>query len=152
MIDDEKVFRGAITLFYKHEQDGNRYLVVENSKTKNVTLVSGAEEEKDQSLEKTAQREITEELGLNVDDYQLVPTEVVHNFVFSSKKSDRAGHKGEYQVFIADVSGVDIFGHTKELKGLAWMTEEEALKALSFPDLKEVFERAVKAIKDTEAN
>jgi len=145
--EKEKVFRGAITIFYKSENENLKYLVVENTKTGNISFVSGAQEEADQSLEDAAQREIKEELGLEPDGYQLIETDVKHEFVFGPKKLKRAGHKGAYQVFIADASALEEIGHTEELSSMKWMTEEKVLMSLTFQDLKEVFEKAVKEIK-----
>ena len=130
MTDAEKVFEGAITIFYKDSGNGGRlYLVVENAKTGNLTFVSGAKEDADLSLKDTALRENREELGIESEDYELVPTEVRHEFVFGENKRERAGRGGSYRVFVADVADVDSsrISHTDELKGIRWMTEVEAL-------------------------
>jgi len=146
MNEKEKVYRGAITIFYKRIDGELVFLVAENSKTGNITLISGAEEDIDESLESCAQREIEEELGLLPNQYQLKSTNVKHEFVFGSKKPERTGSKGSYQVFLADALKINEVGHTEELKGIKWMTEKEAIDSLSFPDLKEVFKTAIQEI------
>ncbi len=144
----EKIYRGAIVLFYRTAPTGEQqYLVVKNTKTGNLTCLSGAEEEGDQSLEQTAQREVQEELGVTPDAYQLTPTAQTHDFFFGPQKAERAGHKGLYTVFVADGSSLgDAVAHTGELKAAEWMTKEQIDQTLTFPDLKEVFLKTVAEI------
>ncbi|MFC1623303.1 NUDIX domain-containing protein [Patescibacteria group bacterium] len=146
--EKEKIFHGAIVVFYKNMDGKNYYLVAENSKTGNISFVSGAKENMDQSLEESAQREVEEELGLDASKYKLTEIDVKHDFVFGPKKKERAGYRGSYQIFVSDLSDADFeVSHTKELKGLKWMTEEEVLDTLTFVDVKEVFVRALDRIK-----
>lgn len=146
--EGEKVYRGAIVLFYKDTPEGRWYLVAHNAVTGNVSLVSGSEEkDDDNSLERTAVREVSEELGIPDDAYALRPLPVSHRFVFGPKKVERAGHRGEYQVFVGNLTAHDgVVGHTSELTGTQWLSEEEARERLSFPDLKDVFTEAVREI------
>ncbi len=145
--EKEKIFRGALTIIYKNIDGEKLFLVVENSKTGNITFVGGAEEKSDKGiLETTAWREIKEELNINPDKYILNYTPVTHDFVFGSKKVSRAGCKGCYQVFTADISNIPEINHTTELKGLKWMTANEVLSTLTFEDLKEVFKNIIKTI------
>jgi 8-oxo-dGTP pyrophosphatase MutT (NUDIX family) len=147
-MEKEKVYRGAIAIFYKKIEGEPRFLVVQNTETGNISFVSGAEEDVDSgSLKASAQREIEEELGLKSVEYKLIPTETRHEFIFGEKKKERAGHKGSYHVFLSDLSGLnEEVGHTGELKSVKWMTEEEVLNTLTFDDLKEVFKDATKNI------
>ncbi len=145
--EKEKVFRGAMTLFYKRVNGKLLFLVIKNAQTGNITFVAGAEEDSDTSPELNARREVEEELGLAPEQYELQPTTVKHEFVFGPNKASRAGHKGSYQVFLADVSNVDEIGHTDELKEIHWMTKDEVRSDVSFPDLVEVFEKAAEEIK-----
>lgn len=146
--EKEKKFYGAITVFYKNTNEGLLFLIAENTKTGNISFVSGAQEDEDQSLEASAQRENIEELGLNPDQYELRKIDVKHEFVFGPKKKERAGHKGEYQVFVSDLTNADFeVSHTEELKSLKWMTEKEVLHSLTFPDVAEVFKKTVEAVR-----
>jgi len=146
--EKEKMYRGAITVFYKKTNEGLLFLVAENAETGNMSFVSGAEEDEDQSLVDSAKRENLEELGLNPELYELKQIDVKHEFVFNSKKKERSGHRGSYQVFVSDLTNADFeVSHTDELKSLDWKTEKEVLHSLSFPDLKEVFQKTVDVIK-----
>lgn len=144
----EKVYFGAITIFYKQTATGPRFLIAQNKGTGITSFVSGAQEDEDQSLEETARRENLEELGLDPTSYTLTETDVKHEFVFGPQKKERAGCRGSYHVFVSDLthSHVEI-SPTKELNNAQWMTQQEANDALSFPDVKEVFDKSIKAIK-----
>jgi 8-oxo-dGTP pyrophosphatase MutT (NUDIX family) len=133
---------GAISIFYKNTSP-RTFLVVENAETRNITFVSGAQEPQDESIEDTALREIREELGITVGISQLMKTTVKHKFIFSSKKVERTGKRGEYTVFLIDASKLHIETHTKDLQQVNWMTEEEVLQHLTFEDLKDVFRKAI---------
>jgi len=145
-MEKEKVYHGAIIILHKTVERKQLYAVVENSETGNITFISGAQEEEDSSIKDTAFREIGEELkGIDVEQIDLVSTGVKHKFEFGAKKKERKGVKGSYEVFTADVSSLgDEIKPTEELKSVKWMTEEEALESLTFPDLKEVFEEVIK--------
>jgi len=146
--EKEKIFYGAITVFYKKTGEGLLFLIAENTKTGNISFVSGAKEDDDQSLEASAQRENIEELGLQPDQYELKKVDVKHEFIFGPNKKERAGHKGSYQVFVSDLTNANFeVSHTAELKNLKWMTEKEVLDSLTFPDVAEVFQKTVDAIK-----
>lgn len=138
---------GSLVIFYRHRGDKREYLVVHNTSTGNISFVGGAQE-KEESSEDTARREIEEELGLRPDQYVLTSTDVVNEFVFGSKKVDRVGQKGYYHVFLADGGTIGDIPYTNELKGIAWKSEESVLESLSFEDLKDVFHKAIKHIKD----
>ena len=141
-IEKEKVYLGGIAIIYTKENNEIKFLVAENSVTKNISFVSGAKEDIDNSVSDAMYRELQEELGSS-DDIKLEPTNVKHDFVFGPKKKERAGHKGSYSVFLADVTGnsSDI-SHTAELSNMKWLTKEEVLKNLTFDDVKEVFLKA----------
>ncbi len=146
--EKEKTFYGAITVFYKKTNEGLLFLIAENTKTGNISFVSGTQEDEDQLLEVSAQRENIEELGLQPDQYELKKIDVKHEFIFGSNKKERAGHKGSYQVFVSDLTNVNFeVSHTEELKSLKWMTEKEVLHSLTFPDVAEVFKKTVETIK-----
>lgn len=143
----EKTFEGAITIFYRDNAGELEFLVVENSQSGNIAFVGGAKEEFDESLADTARRENEEELGIDVESYDLDETDIFHEFVFSPHKKDRVGSEGRYQVFLADLSDANFeITPTDELKNVWWMSEDEVFENLTFDDLKEVFERVLEMI------
>jgi 8-oxo-dGTP pyrophosphatase MutT (NUDIX family) len=143
MENKEKIYLGGIALLYTRENGGLKFLVVENAETKNITFVSGAKEDSDSSETDTMYRELKEELGLNYSDVDLDTTDIKQEFIFGPKKKERAGHKGSYTVFMGDATKISSnISYTKELSGIKWMTKEEVLNRLTFPDLKEIFLKA----------
>lgn len=145
--ENKKIYYWAITVFYKKLDKELLFLIAQNSQTGNISFVSGAQEDEDQTLIKTAQRENIEELGLYPEKYKLKQINVKHDFVFGPKKKERAGHKGQYQVFVSDLSNLNQeITHTKELKSIKWLNKKEVILSLTFPDLKELFKKTVEAI------
>ena len=134
-------------IFYRRLAGKREYLIVQNTSTGNISFVGGAQE-KGESLEDAARRERNEELVLHRDQYVLISTSVVNEFVFGNNKPERAGQKGYYHVFLADGGAIGDIPYTNELKGVAWKSEEEVLKNLSFKDLGRVFSKAITYITD----
>ncbi len=144
-MDMGKVFFGGLVILYRKNNDYLEFLVVENSKTKNITFVGGAKEDNDNSVIDGINREIYEELGLQPTLIKLRLTKTRHEFIFGGKKEERVGHRGSYQVFLADVTIIsNSITHTKELRSIKWLKKNEVLDSLSFPDLKDVFLKATK--------
>jgi|GEM_PF-1919415 len=147
-MENEKIFLGGIAILYRKNLNDIEFLVVENSKTKNISFVSGAKEDCDDSEIDSIIREIKEELGFDIERVRLKQAETEHDFIFGPKKEDRAGCRGLYQVFLADVSDVsNSIAHTEELRNIKWLKRDEVLDMLSFPDLKIVFSKAIKNLK-----
>ncbi|MEK7203188.1 MAG: NUDIX domain-containing protein, partial [Patescibacteria group bacterium] len=140
---EKKPTQGIIAIFYKKENNKKLYLVIKNTDTGNITFVAGKKNPADKSLLETAKREIKEELGLNPNQYQLIPTKQKHEFIFSSKKSERVGQPASYNVYLINAAKLNI-NHTKELSWIKWLTKSEVLKSLTFPDLKTVFKKSIK--------
>lgn len=142
-INNQEIIHWAITIFCKKELENLKYLVVKNTETWNISFVSWAQKTKDKEIIDTAKREIKEELNIEPEEYELIPTSVKHEFIFLPQKKERAWKNGSYEVFRADWSNLKHINHTKELKIATWMTKEEVLKTLTFDDLKEVFEKVI---------
>ena len=138
------MIKGAIIIFYKILGEEAKFLIVENKQTGNWTFVGGACEN-DETEMQTAQREIKEEIGLIPEQYNLVETDLHHDFVFNERKKDRAGEQGSYQVFLADLT--DYFGEVKAEKKVIskveWLIEEQIQKKLTFPEHKEIFQKVI---------
>lgn len=139
----EKIFLGSIGIIYRKNSGQLEFLIVENSKTKNITFVAGAKEENDKTPIDTLKREIKEELGSQIEEIKFEPTEVKHEFIFGPNKKERAGYSGSYQVFLIDATNIkNPISHTEELKNIKWLTKNEVINSLTFPDLKDVFIKA----------
>ncbi len=142
-MENKKIFKGALIIFYQKVDGKTLFLVVENAKTGNVSFVGGAQEG-DESMENCAKREIKEELNLDANQYGLKVTDLKHEFVFNKKKVERVGCRGSYQIFLAEFLERGKIEYTNELKKIEWMGKEKVLNSLTFPELKELFEQVIK--------
>lgn len=141
------MIRGGIAILYRQGTNKREFLVIENAGTGNISFVGGAQENADASEQAGIEREIEEELGVPRGRITLQPTDVRHEFVFGPNKPERAGHRGSYRVYLADVTATsDEISLTKELRSIRWLPREGVLEALSFPDLKDVFSRATEGL------
>ncbi len=143
---DQKVYEGALAIVYKKQEGSeNKFLLVKNKETDNISFVAGGKEESDTDTTETLIREIQEELGLNVSRHKITSTGLKHEFVFNKKKKGREGGKGEYDVFLIDASDIENITPIG-VEQIMWETAERVENLLSFEDLKEVFNRAIKLI------
>ncbi len=141
-MSDEKIYQGAVIILYQKSGNDKLYVVVENQ-TGNITFPAGAKEDFDNTLQDTAQREVTEELGLKFEDYSLKPTDVSYEFVFGPQKKERAGAKGVYAIFIGEIKSDILVKATSELKSVKLMTAAETIHSLSFDDLRDIFRELI---------
>lgn len=138
---------GSIGIMYRRNNGELEFLGVENAKTKNITFVSGAKEDNDFSEVDVLKREIHEELGLNTDKIEFYPTEFHHDFIFGEQKKERAGMHASYTIFLVDVTNIrETITHTKELRSIQWLSKDQVIEALSFPDLVELFLKATEKL------
>ena len=86
---DNDIVHWVIIIFHKKEWDRDKYLVVQNKETENISFVSWAKETRDKNLSDTCQREVKEELAIDPEKYILIPTSVIQEFVFWPKKKEQ---------------------------------------------------------------
>ncbi len=134
-----KIYKGAVVVFYQIKTGQPLFLVVQNTKTSNITFVAGAKEDYDDSLLVTAEREIKEELDFAKDQYQLISTEIKYEFIFGLQKKERAVATGYYQVFLGKFYNQPEIFYTPELKSVNWLSADQVLENLTFQDLKDIF-------------
>ena len=94
-------YDGAIGIVFRRDEP-NKYLLIHNKRTGNITFPAGAREEEDTSSDVTVKREIYEETGLIPEDYILTKTDMVHEFVYNKKKVDRTGNKSKQIIYLIE--------------------------------------------------
>lgn len=117
-----KTWVGVIVIAYK--TNPTRVLLIQNTETGNITPISGAVEE-GETLQQTAARELKEEVGWEVKPEQLRETPVKQEFIYGSKKVERAGDKSVNQVFLLDADSLPDPEETQETKNPQWMDINE---------------------------
>lgn len=137
---------GSIVIIYRINNGEFEYLLP-TQKSGMTNFVGGGKEAEDRTHENTIRREIAEETNLGGGDYSIRQTDIVHKFVYSGNKPNRAGQKWENKVFIAQVNSDMEIKPSSEIETLNWYSENQALESLAFDDMKEVFTQAVEMIK-----
>ena len=136
---------GAIVIIYKII-DSIYYYLLPTQKSGMINFIGGGREDQDKNFESTIRREIAEETNLEVCDYSLRQTDIVHKFFYHGPKKDRNGKRWENKVFIAEVHPELNISPKGEVAELKWYLAEDAIKLLVFDDMKEVFKKAVKVV------
>ncbi len=136
---------GAIVIIYKQE-NGIYYYLLPTQKSGIVNFIGGGSKPEDKDFEANIRREIAEETSLRDNDYELKETSLIHGFTYGESKPERAGKSWRNEVFIARVSPNVKIEPSNEIKSLDWYNTDEAVKILSFDDMKEVFNKAIKIV------
>lgn len=125
-------------------QKGNpdKFALIHNKKSGNITFPAGGREE-NEDIGDALKREIKEETGLNSEDYKIIKTPVIHEFVYNSRKKERVGQKARQQVYLLETLKKDLKPEDPNIKIYGWYIAEEVLEKLNFKDSKELFKKAI---------
>ncbi|MBU0461805.1 MAG: NUDIX hydrolase, partial [Nanoarchaeota archaeon] len=126
----------------------NKYLLIHNKKTGNITFPAGGREEHETSSRQSLEREIREETGLLPKDYKVIPTQIIHEFIYNSKKKGRTGQHAKQPVYLVATSKRNLIPEDSDAKIEGWYTAEEIIERLTFNDSKEVFKKALARLSD----
>jgi 8-oxo-dGTP pyrophosphatase MutT (NUDIX family) len=103
-------------------------------------LIGDKEENKDQTKEETAIREVKEEAGADGEiEKELTP--VSYWYVWECEKIKKTVY-----YFLMKYTGGDITKHDHEMENVEWIDSSEVEKRLTYPSDKEVWEEARKLI------
>ena len=139
----QKTWFGIILVAYK--TNPTRILLVENTKSGNISPVSGALEDSENHLDALL-REAKEEVNWDIDSSKVKQTNIEYSFIFGSNKPERAGDKGQYKVFLYNADLQAEPQTTKDTKSPVWISKNEVLSKIKFDDLKEVLAKALDSI------
>lgn len=111
-------------------------------------LIGDKEENKDQTKEETAIREVKEETGADGEiEKALTPVSYIYTW-----ENDPSTSSGQVQIkktvyyFIMKYTGGDISIHDHEMEEVEWISPDEVEDRLTYPSDKEVWEEAKKLI------
>lgn len=142
MIDD---FTGIIGIVFKRGNP-NKYVLIHNLKSGNITFPAGARENYDRSVKDTLKREILEETGLLPKDYNIIETPLIYEFIYNERKKQRAGEIAKQAVYLIETQKIDSAPKDPNVEIDGWYTAEEIIKKLTFGDSKELFKQVLKYI------
>jgi 8-oxo-dGTP pyrophosphatase MutT (NUDIX family) len=123
-----------------------KYILIHNKKTGNVTFPGGGRDEGEVSSKESLEREVREETGLLPSEYRIIETPIIHEFVYNSKKKERAGQTARQPVYLVETSKNDLNPEDPDSIIDGWYTAEEVINKLTFSDSKELFKKSIKYI------
>jgi 8-oxo-dGTP pyrophosphatase MutT (NUDIX family) len=148
-------FNGVIAIVYKKEKSAvlkkekTLFLIIHNKSTGNKTFVAGARKRKEASSLDTLRREVKEETGMEVSEYNIEKTPYIHEFTYNKKKKLREGEQARQLVFLVEKkSKKRLLPIDPDSEVLGWFTEKDVLKKLTFNDAKELFKKVLKLMKE----
>lgn len=124
-----------------------KYLLIHNQKTGNITFPAGGREDGEVSSRQSLKRELREETGLILSECKVIETPVIHEFIYNSKKTGRAGQTARQPVYLIETEKLELNPEDPDSVIYGWYPAEETIKRLTFPDSKELFKKAIKYIK-----
>jgi 8-oxo-dGTP pyrophosphatase MutT (NUDIX family) len=133
----DNLIKNVRAFIWKKEGD-KLYFLITQEPSGNFSIPGGCKDLEDADLMATLRRELQEELGLNTGDYSIQETDIQKEYDNLYNTGERAGKKTIISIFI-------ISGLTKEpvasseIKGITWMSAEDALNAFNAPHSKELF-------------
>ncbi len=142
----EENYDGVIGIVFQDTKP-KKFLLIHNKKTGNLTLPAGGREEGETSSKQTLLREIKEETGLLPSEYKVIETTIVHEFVYNSKKKERAGQTARQPVYLIETKETELKPEDSDSIIDGWYTDEEIINKLTFSDSKELFKKAISQIK-----
>lgn len=114
-------------------QNGTRFYLVEQMQKGHVSLCKG-HVEKDETELQTAEREIREETGLDV--------EFVEGFRKTIAYSPRMDCMKTVVLFLAYAEHTDARAQEEEVRAIQWLPFENAVEALTFDSIREILRQA----------
>lgn len=131
-------------IVYKNESDQTLILVSKHSQHHGWVfpkgLIGDKEDNKDQTKEETAVREVKEETGVDGEIEKEI-TPVTYWFVFEGEKIKKTVY-----YFVMKFVGGDITKHDHEMEEVEWINRNEVLSRLTYPSDKEAWKEAEKII------
>jgi len=134
----EEKFDGVIGIVF-HRSNPIKYLLIHNKKTENISFPSGGREDGETKSIETLRREIKEETGLEFSEYRATLIPLTHEFVYNSKKKERAGQKAIQKIYLVETNKTYLKSEDPDAKLEGWFNSEEVLNKLTFSDSKDLF-------------
>jgi len=126
--------------------DPNKFLLIHNLNSGNITVMTGGKEEFDETILETLKREMKEETGLKPKDYKIIETPFQNKFICDNEKSPWYGKQTIQKAFLIETEKTEILPEDSGVKFMGWFSAEEVLEKLTYDENKEVFKKVLKLI------
>ena len=123
-----------------------RFLLIKNKKSGNLTFPAGGREKEEKDSKQTLIREIKEETGLVLSEYNIIKTPFVNEFIYNCKKGERAGLKVKQIVYLVETTKENLNSEDPFVTIGGWYSIEEMMEKLTFPDAKNLLQEIIKFI------
>ena len=135
-------YTGIVAIVYLKKED--KYLLIDNLRSGNVTFPAGRREDGETILE-TLAREVTEETGLLPSEYEFEDTGLVNEFTYNKNKEDRVGIRIKQPIYLLKTNRKDLQPtDIEEVRIKGWYSKEETIDLLTFDHLKEFLRKVAK--------
>ena len=143
---NDNIIKNVRVLILKKEGGKMFFLLTQEFYGGYYTLPGGCKDAEDADLRAALHRELREELGLDPEDYTITDAHIQKEYAnLYDFPPERAGKKTAVSLFI--VSGLKKEpAPSAEIKGVVWLTAEEAIGAFNVSHMKELFQMALNKI------
>lgn len=142
----EEDFNGAMAIVFRRGKP-NRFVLIHNRCSGNITFPAGKREDFEKSSEETAMREVQEETGLRPSECRFTRIGIVNEFTYGAGKQERSGTAAKQPVFLVEASRESLSSEDPNAKVLGWFPADEVLERLTFDDSRDIFRRVLKLIR-----
>jgi 8-oxo-dGTP pyrophosphatase MutT (NUDIX family) len=142
----DDIIKNARAVIWKRENNKTLFLLTREL-SGSFTLPGGCKDLEDTDLRAVLSRELREELGLHPEDYSVLDTDIQKEYenLYRDPQSERFGKNTIIHIFIVSKLAKEPLPGS-EIKDLAWLAEEDALKVFSAPHMKELFQLGIKIV------
>ncbi|HII15309.1 MAG TPA: NUDIX hydrolase [Nanoarchaeota archaeon] len=138
-----KDFDGIVAIVFRRGRP-DKFVLVQNRKTGNVSFPSGAMLESEDSAADAMAREVRAQTGLKPEDYEA--KQIPLGFEFVSYNGTNA-ERTRQVVFLVETLNTISAPEDVNFKIRVWTTADEIIQMLAVKEAKQLFEKAIKFIR-----
>ncbi len=124
-------------IVFRLQQKKRQWLICKHSGYHKWALPKGIVEE-GETPEETALREVKEETGISARIIKKITPNVRYNYMKNGVFVDK-----RVEFFLMEYVSGDVDNHSWEMEDARWVSADEALSTLAFPDERKAFQKAI---------
>lgn len=135
-------FDGVVAIVFRRGRP-DKFVLVQNRKTGNVSFPSGAKISPEASAADTMASVVTQQTGLKPAEYEAKQIPLGYEFVaYNGSKAERT----RQLVFLVETLNTTSIPENPEFKIRDWITADEIIQMLIVKEPRQLFEKAIKFI------